>query len=146
MATRHKSVIVHHKIMQQASVLMPNFEKKGGLVTVVVQDKNSKEVLMVAFTNKAGFLETLATGEAVFFSTSRNKRWKKGETSGNKQIVTSVKIDCDCDAIIYEVTQLGEGACHTGKRTCFYRSVLGSVLFTNKQETIKVLPVHPNIS
>lgn len=127
------------------SVLMPNFEKRGGLVTVVVQDRNTKEILMVAFTNLAGFLETLATGETVFYSTSRGKRWKKGETSGNTQLVHSVRIDCDGDAIIYMVNQRGEGACHTGNRTCFYRSVTGSTLSTNKGEKIRILPVHSNI-
>jgi phosphoribosyl-AMP cyclohydrolase len=104
-------------------VLLPNFKKRGGLVTVVAQDVFSLEVLMVAFTDKAGFLETLATGNAVYFSTSRNKRWKKGEESGDVQKVTRVLIDCDGDALIYLVQQMGDGACHTKAKTCFYRSV-----------------------
>lgn len=132
--------------METMNVLMPDFEKRGGLVTVVVQDRETKEILMVAFTNKAGFLETLASGEAVFYSTSRKERWKKGETSGDYQIVHSIKIDCDRDALIYEVDQKGKGACHTGNRTCFYRSVIGSVFFVNKGEKIKTLPVHQNIT
>jgi len=132
--------------METRSILMPNFKKRRGLVTVVVQDKNTKEILMVAFTNRAGFLETLASGEAVFYSTSRKKRWKKGETSGNIQKVRRILLDCDGDALVYEVIQEGEGACHTGKRTCFYRSVIGSVLLMNKGKKIKILPVHPNIA
>ncbi len=125
---------------------MPDFKKRRGLVTVVVQDENTREILMVAFTNRAGFLETLASGEAVFYSTSRKERWKKGEKSGNYQIVHSIKIDCDGDALVYMVNQKGAGACHTGNRTCFYRSIIGSVLFTRKREQILILPVHLNIT
>lgn len=125
---------------------MPNFKKYRGLITVVVQDRKTREILMVASTNRAGFLETLKSGEAVFYSRSRKERWKKGEKSGNYQIVYSIKIDCDADALIYLVDQIGEGACHTGKRTCFYRSVTGSILSMNIGEKIKILPVHSNIA
>ncbi len=104
---------------------MPNFEKRGGLVVVVVQDAATKAILMVAYTDEAGFLETLLTGEAVFYSTSRKERWKKGETSGDVQIVQDVLIDCDGDAVIYLVDQTGRGACHTGARSCFYRRCVG---------------------
>ncbi|MDD5103593.1 MAG: phosphoribosyl-AMP cyclohydrolase [Candidatus Peribacteraceae bacterium] len=104
---------------------MPNFDKRGGLVTVVVQDATTKAILMVAYTDEAGFLETVQTGEAVFYSTSRKERWKKGETSGDVQIVQDVLIDCDGDAVIYLVDQTGRGACHTGARSCFYRRCVG---------------------
>jgi phosphoribosyl-AMP cyclohydrolase len=126
---------------------MPNFAKRNGLITVVTQDVTTKEVLMVAFTDKAGFLESLKTGEAVYYSTSRKKRWKKGETSGNIQILHGIRIDCDGDAVIYFVTQKGDGACHEGKRSCFYRSVVGSTLFTNpKTKVIEVLEVCEKIA
>ncbi len=105
-------------------VIRPNFEKRGGLVTVVVQDAKTRQVLMVAFTDEAGYLETVRTREAVFLTTSRgHKRWKKGETSGDIQKVHDILIDCDGDAIIYVVDQLGSGACHTKAWSCFYRSV-----------------------
>lgn len=107
------------------TVVMPNFVKRNGLITVVVQDICTLEVLMVAFTDRLGFLETLKTGYGVFYSTSPERigRWKKGETSGSTQIVHRVKVDCDGDSVIYFVTQNGTGACHTGNQTCFSRSV-----------------------
>ncbi len=108
---------------------MPNFEKRGGLVTVVVKDFDSDDVLMVTSTDRAGYLETLATGEAVYYSTSRHARWKKGETSGNTQRVFRIHVDCDGDALLYIVRQNGKGACHTGQRSCFYRWVLGPLIF-----------------
>lgn len=105
-------------------VLRPNFEKRGGLVAVVVQCFYTRRVLMLAYTDEAGYFETLQTGKAVYFSTSRNKRWMKGEEkSGNFQIVHQILVDCDGDALIYMVEQLGSGTCHTGALTCFYRTV-----------------------
>jgi phosphoribosyl-AMP cyclohydrolase len=93
-------------------------------VTVVAQCAKTGEVLMVAFTDETGYLETVRTREAVYLTTSRgNKRWKKGETSGDVQKVHDILIDCDGDAIIYVVDQHGSGACHTKARSCFYRSV-----------------------
>ena len=111
--------------MNTQRVLRPNFEKRGGLVTVVTQDAFTKEVLMVAYTDEAGYLETLKTGNAVYFSTSRNKRWKKGEESGDVQQIKGIRVDCDGDALIYLVDQEGQGACHTRARSCFYRNVIG---------------------
>lgn len=105
-------------------VLRPNFEKRGGLVHVIVQCFYTRRVLMDAYVNEAGYLETLQTGRAVYFSTSRNRRWMKGEEkSGNFQILHQILIDCDGDSLIYMVEQLGSGACHTGAQTCFYRTV-----------------------
>jgi phosphoribosyl-AMP cyclohydrolase len=104
-------------------VFRPNFEKRDGLVTVVTQDAITRQILMVAFTNEAGYLETLANGRAVYWSTSRNERWCKGETSGDIQVVKGVLVDCDGDALIYLVEQKGGGACHTKAPSCFYRSV-----------------------
>lgn len=133
--------------MNKISILMPNFEKRNGLIVVVAQDISTKEVLMVAYTDKAGFLESLKTGEAVYYSTSREERWKKGEKNGNIQILHGIRIDCDGDAVTYFITQKGDGACHTGKRSCFHRSVVGSTLFTNPEtETIEVLEVCDRIA
>lgn len=108
-------------------VIRPNFEKRGGLVTVVTQDYKTKRVLMLAYTDEAGYRETLTTGTAIYFSTSRNKRWMKGEESGNTQRVRSITVDCDGDALIYFVEQRGDGACHTKAESCFYRSVVGNL-------------------
>ncbi len=104
-------------------ILKPNFERRDGLVVVIAQDVHTGEVLMQAYTNEAGFLETLATGKAVYWSTSRGKRWCKGEESGDFQIVKDVIIDCDGDTVILKIEQLGNGACHTKARGCFYRSI-----------------------
>ncbi len=127
------------------NVLMPNFAKRNGLVTIIAQDKNTREILMVAFTDEIGFLETMATGEAVYYSTSRGKRWRKGEESGNIQKVSQVLIDCDGDAVIYMVEQIGEGACHTSKRSCFYRSVLRPTTKMKGRLEIRVISVTRNI-
>lgn len=105
------------------NVIWPDFVKRGGLVVVVVVDAWTSRVLMVAYTDEAGFRETLVTGEAVFHSTSRDMRWKKGETSGHTMRVLDIFIDCDSDALIYAVEARGP-ACHTFASTCFYDSCL----------------------
>ncbi len=92
---------------------------------MVAADTATGQILMQGYADRAAYLETLATAEAVYFSTSRKKRWKKGETSGHVQVVRDVLIDCDGDAIIYVVEQRGPGACHTNARSCFYRDFLG---------------------
>jgi phosphoribosyl-AMP cyclohydrolase len=104
-----------------AQDLLPDFAKRGGLVTAIAQDHASGEVLMVAYMNEASFRETLACGEAVYWSTSRNELWRKGETSGNTQRVRELWVDCDGDAVVLKVEQKGGAACHTGRRTCLYR-------------------------
>ncbi len=107
-------------------VLRPNFEKRGGLVDVIVKCGITQDVLMKASTDESGWRKTLETGVATYYSTSRNKPWVKGEESGNVQLVIDIHVDCDGDALIYIVVQKGQGvACHTEARTCFYRSVLG---------------------
>jgi phosphoribosyl-AMP cyclohydrolase len=95
-----------------------------GLVTVVVQDKDNGEVLMLAYANREAVEKTVETGLAHYYSTNRRKLWLKGESSGNTQKVAEVLVDCDGDALIYRVEQKG-GACHKGYRTCFYRKVSG---------------------
>ncbi len=101
----------------------PDFAKGGGLLPAIAQDAATGEVLMIAFMNPESFAETLATGRAVYFSRSRNKLWRKGEESGHVQLVREVRIDCDADAILLKVEQLGGAACHAGYKSCFYRQV-----------------------
>ncbi len=94
-----------------------------GLVTAVVTDAASGDVLMVAHMNAEAVAKTIASGEAWYYSRSRQKLWKKGETSGHVQRVVELRVDCDQDALWLKVEQVGEGACHTGRRSCFYRAV-----------------------
>ncbi len=94
-----------------------------GLITAVVTDATSGDVLMVAHMNAQAVAKTVATGEAWYYSRSRKKLWKKGETSGHVQRVVELRVDCDQDALWLKVKQTGEGACHTGRRSCFYRAV-----------------------
>ncbi len=108
------------------NVYWPNFEKRDGLITVVAQDVTTRQVLMVAFMDEAGWRETLSSGEVVYFSTSKKERWKKGETSGDVQIVRDILIDCDGDAIVLLIEQCGDGACHTKAKSCFFRRSLGA--------------------
>jgi len=100
-----------------------DFEKLGGLVTAIAQDDASGEVLMVAHMNEESFRRTLETGEAVYWSRTRGKLWRKGEESGNVQRVRALYVDCDGDVVLLRVEQLGGAACHTGKRSCFFRKV-----------------------
>ncbi len=102
-----------------------DFEKRGGLVTAIAQDADTGEILMVAYMNEQAVRETLARGEVVYWSTSRNELWHKGESSGNVQILKGFYVDCDGDAVVVKVDQKGRAACHTGKRSCFFRKVEG---------------------
>jgi phosphoribosyl-AMP cyclohydrolase len=99
------------------------FEKHNGLVPAIVQDDASGEVLMLGFMNEEALAETQRTLRAVFFSRSRNKLWKKGESSGHVLNVKEVRVDCDCDAILVRVQPIGPGVCHEGYRSCFYRKL-----------------------
>ena len=101
----------------------PNFTKGGGLVPVITQEWQTKEVLMLAYMNREAWLHTLATGKATYWSRSRNSLWIKGESSGNVQQVKGIYIDCDDDTVLLQVEQVGEAACHTGYRSCFYRKL-----------------------
>jgi phosphoribosyl-AMP cyclohydrolase len=98
-----------------------DFEKRGGLVTAIAQDADTGEILMVAYMNEKALRETLARGEVVYWSTSRDELWHKGESSGNVQVLKELRVDCDGDAVLLKVEQKGRAACHTGKRSCFYR-------------------------
>jgi phosphoribosyl-AMP cyclohydrolase len=99
------------------------FDKSGGLVPAIIQDEASGDVLMLGFMNAEAFELTRSTGEAVFFSRSRNKLWKKGESSGHVLKVSDIRIDCDADALLIRVTPVGPGVCHEGYRSCFFRSL-----------------------
>lgn len=96
------------------------FDERG-LVTVIAQDAASGRVLMVAWANAAALTETVATGQAVYYSRSRGRLWRKGEESGHRQRVREVRVDCDGDVVLYRVEQGGGIACHTGRESCFYR-------------------------
>ncbi len=100
----------------------PKFDSDG-LITAVVTDIKSGDVLMVAHMNAQALRNTIQTGEAWFYSRSRKKLWKKGESSGHVQRVIELRTDCDQDALWLKVEQEGPGACHTGRRSCFYRAV-----------------------
>lgn len=98
---------------------MIKYDEKG-LIPAVIQDDATDEVLMVAYMNEETLQETMETGRTVFYSRSREERWRKGDTSGNIQKVVSIRLDCDGDCLLIRVEQTG-AACHTGKKSCFYR-------------------------
>jgi phosphoribosyl-AMP cyclohydrolase len=100
-----------------------DFDKSGGLVPAIIQDEKSGEVLMLGFMNQASYYETQRTGEVVFFSRSRNKLWKKGESSGHVLQVREIRVDCDADTLLVRVNPVGPGVCHEGYRSCFFRSL-----------------------
>ncbi len=103
------------------------------LVLVIAQDFKTNEVLMVAYTDKASFENTLKTGKAHYYSTSRKKSWLKGESSGHVQLVKEIYVDCDGDALLLKVEQKG-GACHEGYRSCFFRKLeKGNLKVTGKK-------------
>jgi phosphoribosyl-AMP cyclohydrolase len=99
------------------------FDKLGGLIPGIVQDHKSGEVLMLGYLNPEALEETQRTGEVYFFSRSRNRLWKKGETSGHVLRVLEVRVDCDSDALLFLVDPVGPGVCHEGYRSCFFRSL-----------------------
>lgn len=103
-----------------------DFEKTGGLIPAIAQDAETGEVLMLAYMNKEAFEETLSSGTAVYYSRSRNKLWKKGETSGHVQHVREIRVDCDLDTVVIKVEQVGGAACHKGYKSCFFRVVEGN--------------------
>ena len=104
-------------------MLAPDFDKTGGLVPAIVQDHETGEVLMLAYMDPQAWQRTLDTGQAHFYSRSRDKIWQKGESSGNVQQVEAVRLDCDADTVLLRVRQIGGAACHTGYRSCFYREL-----------------------
>lgn len=101
----------------------PTFHNDETLLPAIAQDATSGAVLMLAYMNREAYQETLSTGKAVYFSRSKNRLWRKGESSGNTQQVHDVLVDCDGDTILLKVTQTGGAACHEGYPTCFFRKV-----------------------
>lgn len=101
----------------------PDFSKMGGLVPAIAQDADTGEVLMLAYMNQQAWDRTLATGEAHYWSRSRQELWHKGGTSGHVQKVKAIRIDCDDDTVVLLIEQVGGAACHKGYRSCFYREL-----------------------
>jgi phosphoribosyl-AMP cyclohydrolase len=113
---------VTSKLSVAAPLPVPDFSRTGGLVVAVAQDAETGQVLMVAWMNQEAYEETLRTGQAVYYSRSRGKLWRKGEESGHVQRVREVYVDCDADAVLLRVEQTG-AACHEGFQSCFFRRV-----------------------
>jgi len=101
----------------------PDFDKANGLIAAIAQDADTGEVLMLAWMNREAFEETVRTGQAVYFSRSRNKLWRKGEESGHVQDVLGIYLDCDADTVLLKVRQRGGAACHEGYKSCFFRQL-----------------------
>ena len=119
---------------------MPALKFENGLIPVIVQDAATREVLMMAYANEEAVRLTKETGFAHYYSRSRTKLWKKGETSGNVQIVKEIYVDCDEDTVIFKIDQVGGAACHEGYKSCFFRQVtpgglqvVGSRVFDPKE-------------
>jgi len=115
--------------LEEGTNLDLQFLKRGGLLPVAVQETATGQVLMIASVNEEAFTKTLETGRATFWSTSRNQIWMKGETSGDFLQIDNILVDCDQDALVYQVTLLGGGVCHTydekgnHRKACFYREL-----------------------
>lgn len=110
----------------------------NGLVPAVVQDASTGEVLMVAYMNEESIELSKKTGRATFWSRSRNELWEKGATSGSFMYIKEIRVDCDCDCLLVLVEPAG-AACHTGKRTCFYRDIEGSEIALDKKDSSDIL-------
>jgi phosphoribosyl-AMP cyclohydrolase len=110
------------KEVEEHPVFAPKFDADG-LIPAMAMDATTKEPLMLAYMNGQSLLQTLELGEAVYYSRSRQELWHKGATSGHVQKIVEIRTDCDQDALILYVEQVGAGACHTGRSTCFYRAV-----------------------
>lgn len=109
--------------MSETNATGPDFSRGDGLVPAIAQDAATGDVLMMAYMNAESYAETLATGRAVYYSRSRQKLWRKGEESGNVQLVEAIFVDCDADTILLRVNQIGGAACHEGYKSCFFRQV-----------------------
>jgi phosphoribosyl-AMP cyclohydrolase len=108
--------------------MRPDFEKGGGLIPAIAQDAITGEILMLAYMNEESYLKTLETREVHYYSRSRKELWHKGATSGHVQKVKEILLDCDLDALVVKIEQVGGISCHTGKRSCFhYRRTEGEL-------------------
>jgi phosphoribosyl-AMP cyclohydrolase len=109
--------------LERGKTLTPNFDDNG-LIAAIAQHAETGEVLMIGWMNEEALQRTLEVGEAHYFSRKRQELWRKGETSGQVQVITEIRIDCDQDAVLMKVIPEGDGgACHVGFRSCFYRVV-----------------------
>jgi phosphoribosyl-AMP cyclohydrolase len=111
-----------------------------GLIPVVVQEYSTGEILMVAYANEEAVTLTRNTGFGHYYSRSRKKIWKKGEESGHVQKVIRILVDCDADSLLYQVNQEGGAACHTGHRSCFYRTLEGEEIAPTVFDPAEVYP------
>ncbi len=118
-----------------------NFNKMDGLIPVVAQDSESKEILMLAYVDKEALNLTISTGYAHYYSRSRKQIWKKGGTSGHIQKIVEIRVDCDQDSLVYKVAQTG-GACHTGYYSCFYRIMDNNGLHISGKKIFNPLKVY----
>jgi phosphoribosyl-AMP cyclohydrolase len=113
--------------LEESTELLLQFDKRNGILPVIVQENSTNEILMQGYVNQQALTKTIEIGKAVFYSTSRKKLWFKGETSGNTLTINEIFIDCDQDALIYKVTLDNGGSCHTflsngqNRKGCFYR-------------------------
>ena len=120
---------MNKKELESTETIQLQFEKREGLLPVIVQEKSSGQILMLGYANQLAWEETIKTGLATFWSTSRNELWTKGKTSGDFLKIQDILVDCDQDALIYQVELAGQGACHTknaegqARKSCFYRIV-----------------------
>ncbi len=121
--------------MEQANEI--DFSKLNGLITAVVQDNSTSEVLMVGFMNNEAYRKTSETGFVTFYSRSRQKLWVKGESSGHTLRVVSMRTDCDRDALVIRVNVDGPGVCHEGYRSCFFRQLIAGEWKTIESQTFK---------
>jgi phosphoribosyl-AMP cyclohydrolase len=103
--------------------MLLDFSKADGLIPAIIQDASSGDILMLGFMNDVALAETQRTSEVVFFSRSRNRLWKKGESSGHVLKVHDIRVDCDADSLLIRVDPVGPGVCHEGYRSCFFRSI-----------------------
>lgn len=111
--------------------MMLNFAKSAdGLLPAIVQDYKTGDVLMLAYINELSWQKTVETGKAHYWSRSRQSLWLKGESSGHVQMIHDILVDCDADTVVFKVEQIGDAACHTGHRTCFYRRLVEGELVT----------------
>ena len=123
MAETSFPVASSQEALEHGETLAPRFDADG-LIAAIATHADTGEVLMLAWMNAEALAKTLATGEAHYFSRSRNQLWRKGATSGQIQLVAEARIDCDQDAVLLKVRPQGDGgACHTGARSCFYRLI-----------------------
>jgi len=122
-----------------------DFDKNGGIVAAIAVDHLTHRVLMVAYMNREAFDETVATGRACYFSRSRNKLWRKGEESGNFQVVHEIRTDCDADAVVIAVEQRGDAAaCHEGYESCFFRKLDGGEWKVSDERKVDPAKYGPN--